>query len=95
MLLLLPANMAIATMILCSNDEALISLFRGDANIDIYKQMASLIRNKPAELITADERAVSSSFFVPHLDVNRHVSTSSLLFVPSVNNSAIQTSYSG
>ncbi|KAL7490984.1 hypothetical protein ACHAWT_000469 [Skeletonema menzelii] len=40
-----------------SNDEALISLFRGDASTDIYKQMASLIRNKPAESITADERA--------------------------------------
>jgi len=40
-----------------SNDEALISLFRGDANTDIYKQMASLIRNKPAESITSEERA--------------------------------------
>jgi len=76
---------AIVTMILCSNDEALISLFRGDVNIDIYKQMASLIRNKPAELISADERAVSSSFFVlnlSHLHVNRHVSILSLFFVP-------------
>ena len=43
-----------------SNDEALISLFRGDASTDIYKQMASLIRNKPAESITPEERAVSS-----------------------------------
>ena len=42
-----------------SNDEALISLFRGDANTDIYKQMASLIRNKPVESITPKERAVS------------------------------------
>lgn len=49
-----------ATITSHSNDEALISLFRGDANTDIYKQMASLIRNKPAESITSEERAVSS-----------------------------------
>jgi len=30
-----------------SGDEALLSLFRGDPNIDIYKQMSSIIRNKP------------------------------------------------
>jgi hypothetical protein len=54
-------NVAIITTIISwSNDEALISLFRGDANTDIYKQMASLIRNKPAESITPEERAVSS-----------------------------------
>lgn len=28
-----------------------------DANVDIYKQMSSLIRNKPVESITAQERA--------------------------------------
>ena len=38
-------------------DEALRSLFRDDNNIDIYKQMASLIRNKPIETIGTDERA--------------------------------------
>jgi len=40
-----------------SGDEALLSLFRGDPNIDIYKQMSSLIRNKPVDAITPIERA--------------------------------------
>ena len=40
-----------------SRDEALISLFRGDPNIDIYKQMSSVIRNKPIDAITDEERA--------------------------------------
>jgi hypothetical protein len=38
-------------------DKALRSLFTGDNSGDIYKQMASLIRNKPVEQVTADERA--------------------------------------
>ena len=38
-------------------DQALRSLFTGDKKNDIYKQMASLIRNKPVESVTADERA--------------------------------------
>lgn len=38
-------------------DQALISLFTGDNNVDIYKQMASLIRNKPIGSVTSDERA--------------------------------------
>jgi len=40
-----------------SGDEALLSLFRGDPNIDIYKQMSSIIRNKPLDTITDQERA--------------------------------------
>jgi len=40
-----------------SGDEALVSLFRGDPNIDIYKQMSSIIRNKPLDTITDQERA--------------------------------------
>ena len=40
-----------------SRDEALISLFRGHPNIDIYKQMSSVIRNKPIDAITDEERA--------------------------------------
>ena len=64
-----------------SNDEALISLFRGDASTDIYKQMASLIRNKPAESITSEERAVSSnSVSLNHIDKSSWLNiTSSLL----------------
>lgn len=38
-------------------DQALRSLFTGDKKNDIYKQMASLIRNKPVETVTTDERA--------------------------------------
>lgn len=40
-----------------SGDQALISLFRGDPKVDIYKQMTSLIRNKPVEAVTDSERA--------------------------------------
>ncbi|KAL7542317.1 hypothetical protein ACHAXR_011673 [Thalassiosira sp. AJA248-18] len=40
-----------------SGDEALISLFRGDPKVDIYKQMSSLIRNKPITEISDVERA--------------------------------------
>lgn len=40
-----------------SGDEALISLFRGDPNIDIYKQMSSLIRKKPIDEVTDNDRA--------------------------------------
>lgn len=38
-------------------DQALRSLFTGDKKADIYKQMAAIIRNKPIETVTADERA--------------------------------------
>ena len=38
-------------------DKALRSLFTGDKKTDIYKQMAAIIRNKPIETVTADERA--------------------------------------
>jgi len=40
-----------------SGDRSLISLFRGDPNVDIYKQMSSLIRNKPVDAVTDTERA--------------------------------------
>jgi len=40
-----------------SEDEGLISLFRGDPNVDIYKQMSSIIRNKPIDTVTDAERA--------------------------------------
>lgn len=40
-----------------SRDEALLSLFQKD-KVDIYKQMSSLIRNKPVEEVTADERSI-------------------------------------
>jgi len=40
-----------------ARDEALLSLFRGDPKVDIYKQMSSLIRNKPINAITPVERA--------------------------------------
>jgi DNA polymerase-1 len=40
---------------MCS-DKALMSLFL-DKSHDIYKQMASLIRNKPLESVTSEERS--------------------------------------
>ncbi len=40
-----------------SGDEALLSLFQTD-KVDIYKQMSSLIRNKPLEEVTAAERSI-------------------------------------
>jgi DNA polymerase I-like protein with 3'-5' exonuclease and polymerase domains len=38
-------------------DQALRSLFTDDKKNDIYKQMASLIRNKPVETVESEERA--------------------------------------
>lgn len=40
-----------------SGDEALLSLFQHD-DVDIYKQMSSLIRNKPLQQVTSEERAI-------------------------------------
>ena len=61
----LTLTMSCFQLIFCSGDEVLISLFRGDSNTDIYKQMASVIRNRPAESITPEERAVSRvNFFI-------------------------------
>jgi hypothetical protein len=61
----LTLTMSCLQLIFCSGDEVLISLFRGDSNTDIYKQMASVIRNRPAESITPEERAVSRvNFFI-------------------------------
>ena len=61
----LTLKMSCLQLIICSGDEVLISLFRGDSSTDIYKQMASVIRNRPAESITPEERAVSRvNFFI-------------------------------
>ena len=40
-----------------SGDEAMIALFRGDPRVDIYKQMSSVILNKPADVVTDEERS--------------------------------------
>ncbi len=40
-----------------ASDEALIALFRGDPNVDIYMQMSSIILNKPADAVTDKERS--------------------------------------
>jgi DNA polymerase-1 len=40
-----------------SGDKTLMSLFQGDKNVDIYKQMTSIIRNKPIISVTPEERA--------------------------------------
>lgn len=40
-----------------SGDEAMIALFRGDPRVDIYRQMSSVILNKPADTVTDKERA--------------------------------------
>ena len=39
-----------------SGDEALIALFRCDHKVDVYRQMASVITNKPADTVTDKER---------------------------------------
>lgn len=62
----LTLTMSCLQLIFCSGDEVLISLFRGDSNTDIYKQMASVIRNRPAESITPEERAVRRVNFLIH-----------------------------
>lgn len=40
-----------------SRDQTLLNLFQSDTAVDIYKQMASLIRNKPIDAVSASERA--------------------------------------
>lgn len=40
-----------------SSDEAMIALFRGDTNVDIYRQMSSIILNKPADEVSDRERS--------------------------------------
>ncbi|KAL7444514.1 hypothetical protein ACHAXH_008373, partial [Discostella pseudostelligera] len=40
-----------------SGDEAMIALFRGDPRVDIYRQMSSVILNKPADAVTDKERS--------------------------------------
>ena len=62
----LTLTMSCLQLIFCSGDEVLISLFRGDSNTDIYKQMASVIRNRPAGSITPEERAVRRVNFLIH-----------------------------
>ena len=42
-----------------SGDQNLISLFRNDPNVDIYKAMASIICKKSVDQISSKERAVS------------------------------------
>ncbi|KAL3795410.1 hypothetical protein ACHAW5_005372 [Stephanodiscus triporus] len=40
-----------------SRDEAMIALFRGNPNVDIYRQMSSIVLNKPADAVTDKERS--------------------------------------
>jgi DNA polymerase-1 len=40
-----------------SGDEAMIALFRGDPRVDIYRQMSSVILNKPVDAVTDKERS--------------------------------------
>ena len=40
-----------------AQDEAMIALFRGDPNVDIYRQMSSIILNKAPDAITDKERS--------------------------------------